>query len=228
MSGYPVTETQDWQALREELDLTAALACKLKLWTVLGSDHQLTPPNRPHNSLYVISDAGELTKRYDKRLCSLNEINNHYTPGRDPVVFTIDGFHFGLALCIEVHFPELFLEYEKLGIDCLLFSSHSKDPIFGIMAQGHAAANNYWLSVSVPAQYAGSLPSGIVGPDGYWITQCTRDAEPDLTLVQLNRSMPQYEVALNKARPWRQIARDGNIFRERQVHDPRSEDTTGF
>lgn len=228
MSGYPPCETQNWQALREELDLTAALAGKLKLWTVLGSDHQLTPPHRPHNSLYVISDTGELTARYDKRLCSFSEINNHYTPGRAPVVFTVDGFRFGLALCIEIHFPELFLEYEKLGIDCLLFSSHSKDPIFGVMAQGHAAANNYWLSVSVPAQYAGALPSGIIGPDGYWIAQCTPNPMPDLTLVELDRSLPQFEVALNKARPWRQVARDGEVFAERHVQDPRSENTTGF
>lgn len=29
--------------------------------------HPLTPPNRPHNSLYVVNDKGRLVTRYDKR-----------------------------------------------------------------------------------------------------------------------------------------------------------------
>lgn len=227
-SGYPVSGAEDWQVLRDELDLIAALAGELKLWTVLGSAHPLTPPHRPHNNLYIISDAGQVVARYDKRLCSLNEINNLYTPGRDPVVFTVDGFRFGCAICIEVNFPELFLEYGRLGIDCLLFSSHSKDPIFGVLAQGHAAANSYWLSVSVPSQHAGILPSGVIGPDGYWIAQCRRDATPDLVLVRLDRSLPQFDIALTKARPWRQVVRKGEIFAERYAQDPRSDNKTSF
>jgi hypothetical protein len=31
---------------------------------VLGSAHPLTPPHRPHNSLYVISDQGHVVNRY--------------------------------------------------------------------------------------------------------------------------------------------------------------------
>jgi predicted amidohydrolase len=228
MSGYPTFENQDWDVLREELELTAALAGKLKLWTVIGSNHRLTSPNRPHNSLYVISDSGDIVTRYDKRLCSFNEINNHYSPGRDPVVFIVDGFRFGCALCIEINFPELFLEYEKLNIDCLLFSSNGKAQIFGILAQGHAAANNYWFSVSIAAQYADALPSGIIGPDGCWIAQCTSDAIPDLSLAQLDRSSVQFDIALNKARPWRRLARDGETFATKFARDDRSENKTEF
>ena len=228
MSGYPSFENQDWGALLEELERTAALAAKLKLWTVLGGHHRLTSPHRPHNSLYVISDAGDVVARYDKRLCSFNEINHHDSPGRDPVVFAVDGFRFGCALCIEINFPELFLEYGKLDVDCLLFSSHSKDPVFGILAQGHAAANNDWFSVSVPAQYANALPSGVIGPDGYWVAQCTRDAIPDFSLSQMDRSSSRFDRALNKARPWREIAREGVIFAARQVRDGRSENKTEF
>src|SRR5208283_2672557 len=44
---------------RDELAATVALAGELRLWTVLGSIHRLTPPHRPHNSLYVISNRGE-------------------------------------------------------------------------------------------------------------------------------------------------------------------------
>lgn len=50
-----------WDVLREELDAIAAEAARLQLWTVLGAPHRLTPPNRPHNSLYVLSPAGPVT-----------------------------------------------------------------------------------------------------------------------------------------------------------------------
>jgi predicted amidohydrolase len=50
----------DWQTPREELAAAARLAGELRLSTVLGSVHPLTPPHRPHNSMYVLSDRGEL------------------------------------------------------------------------------------------------------------------------------------------------------------------------
>ncbi|WP_331759084.1 hypothetical protein [Streptomyces anulatus] len=43
-----------WDVLREEAESIAALAGELRLWTAFGSIHPLTPPNRPHNSLFVV------------------------------------------------------------------------------------------------------------------------------------------------------------------------------
>src|SRR5215472_11833416 len=65
----------DWTALVEELRATASLARELGVWVIVGSSHRLTPPHRPHNSLYVISAHGELVTRYDKRFCSHTEIS---------------------------------------------------------------------------------------------------------------------------------------------------------
>ncbi|MFF1872347.1 hypothetical protein [Kitasatospora herbaricolor] len=41
----------EWGVLREEAVAVADLAGELRLWTVFGSLHPLTAPNRPHNSL---------------------------------------------------------------------------------------------------------------------------------------------------------------------------------
>jgi predicted amidohydrolase len=65
----------DWLVLREELAAIARLAGELRLWTVVGSVHRLTPPHRPHNSMYVISDQGELVTRYDERLLSNTKLS---------------------------------------------------------------------------------------------------------------------------------------------------------
>ena len=219
----------DWAGVREQFELTAALAGELGLWTVLGGDHRLTRPNRPHNSLYVISDEGRPVGRYDKRLCSHNEIGNWYSPGFDPLVFDVDGFRFGCVLCIEVNFPELFLDYRADGVDCVLFSSYSEDPVFDVIARGHAAAHNYWISVSVPTQCAAAMPAGVIGPHGTRLADCPAADRPALACVDLDRTDPALDLALNRARPWRGISREGGIYRERRVEDdPRSADRTSF
>lgn len=125
LSGYCKAQiedwkTVDWSAIPRKLGKICMLACDLDLWVVLGCNHRLTAPNRPHNSLYVISFAGEIVTRYDKRFCSHSEITDCYSPDTQPVVFEVNGVHFGCALCIEVQFPELFAENAQMGVHCML------------------------------------------------------------------------------------------------------------
>lgn len=232
LSGYVKSQIKswdevDWAMLREELEHTAEAAGKLGIWTVFGANHRLTPPNRPHNSLYIVSDEGKLAGRYDKRFCSNTEINDWYVPGSEPMVFEIDGFRFGCALCIEIHFPELFQEYERLGVDCMLFSAYAKDAIFGITAQAHAATNNYWLSLSSPTQCSRGLASGLVGPNGQFAARC-RAGRSGMIVQSLDRAAPGLDIALTKARPWRRVARAGDIYAARRVEDSRSTNRLEF
>lgn len=218
--------TIDWVSLRRELDRTCALAGALGLWVILGSNHQLSDGHRPHNSLYVISEQGDILDRYDKRFLSHTEVTDFYTPGFTPITLDIDGFRFGTALCIEINFPEVFLDYLRLGVDCVLFSSFSHDPVFGVIAQGHAATLNQWVSVSVPTQCSTAMPSGVIGPHGAWLDRCGSDGGADLVCVTLDRDAPQLRTALHAARPWRAVARHGTIYQQRQVDDPRSRNRT--
>ncbi|MFT3852702.1 MAG: carbon-nitrogen hydrolase family protein [Ilumatobacteraceae bacterium] len=214
----------DWDAVRSETDEIARLAAQLRLWVVLGSAHPLTPPHRPHNSLHVISDEGRIVDRYDKRFCSNTEITRFYSPGFEPVVFDVDGYRFGCLICIEVNFPELFAEYERLGVDCLLLSAWPIDDIFLTKARALAAINCCWLSLSVPWQSRSLMPSTIVGPDGRDLA--TAGASTDPCVATLDRSTPELHVALDLARPWRATARHGDLYRSRRVVDARSSDRT--
>jgi predicted amidohydrolase len=231
LSGYSLSEVTDWRsfdwaAIREELAAIAAWAGELGVWVVVGCAHRLSGRNRPHNSLYVISDAGALINRYDKRFCSNNEINNWYSPGFEPLVFSVDGFRFGCAVCIEIAFPEVFSEYERSGVDCVLFSAYSSDPMYGTMLQGHAAVNNIWISLSTPAQCSPKLASGLIGPDGAFSSRRDANGQADVGVSKLDRS--RYEIALTKARPWRAIAREGEIYSSHRVVDHRSISKTTF
>ena len=221
----------EWEVLRQELAALAELARTLNLWTVLGSVHRLTPPHRPHNSLYVISDRGEVVTRYDERMLSQTKISYMYAPGSAPLTFDVNGVRFGCLLGIEVHFPELFSEYERLGVDCVLFSTTGgaagDELIFATEAQGHAAANSYWVSFAVPAQHAATAPSGLIGPSGQWLSRGPRDPAPALAVADLDDGAEDVEIAVFRARPWRRTARAGR-YAPHVVHDPRSTNRRRF
>nr|WP_216843894.1 carbon-nitrogen hydrolase family protein [Phytoactinopolyspora alkaliphila] len=212
-----------WDVLRDELAETMESARKLRLWTVVGSIHPLSPPHRPHNSLYVISDQGEMATRYDERMLSNTKITYMYSPGSMPVTFDVDGVRFGLSSGMEVHFPETFIEYEQLDVDCVLFSTAgAPEPadswVFAAEAQAHAANNSYWVSYAADARHAASAQSGVISPDGVWVARCPQDEMPSLITAEIFRDPD------NPARRWRRTARSG-IYESHLIHgDPRSND----
>ncbi|MEV0193435.1 carbon-nitrogen hydrolase family protein [Kitasatospora purpeofusca] len=219
-----------WDVLREEAESIAALAGKLGLWTVFGSIHPLTPPNRPHNSLYVVSDCGRPVARYDKRYLSHTEVSYLYSPGRRPLVVEVDGLRFGFALCIEANFPEVFAEYERLDVDCVLLSVMVDDAPRARVAQAYGTLHNYWLGYSVPAQFSTTVPAGIVAPGGRWLARCPADGRPAVAIADIDLDSQDEEIstAVRHARPWRRSARAGLYDERLPVGDARSDTCTAF
>lgn len=221
----------EWDVLREELTAVARLAGELRLWTVLGSVHRLTPPNRPHNSLYVISDRGEVASRYDERWLSNTKVTFMYAPGATPVTFDVDGVRFGCLLGMEVHYPELFAAYEQQGVDCVLFAttgSPTPDSLFATEAQGLAAVNSMWVAFAAPASLGTVMPSGLLGPDGAWSARCSPSATAAVVVGEIDDGAAEVEIAVRYARPWRRKARSGMYEEHRVVADPRSEARSAF
>jgi predicted amidohydrolase len=232
LSGYAKSQIKSWaevdwnELLQEQLQI-AEDAKKLGIWVVFGCNHRLSEPNRPHNSLYVVSDTGEVVTRYDKRWCSNTEIKDWYTPGKDSCIFDVNGWRFGCALCIEIQFPEVFAEYAIEKVDCLLFSAYSDDVMYGIQAQGYAAIYNYWISCAVPHKSVSGLTSRLIGPSG--AIQMVSEVSASCILIgELNTENPEWKNSLKYAKPWRALAREGKIYQERMVFDPRSVNKVGF
>jgi len=230
LSGYVKSQIWswddvDWEAVRTGLDRIAEEARRLRIWAAIGCAHRLTAPNRPHNSVYVIDDQGRMAARYDKRRCSNTEINDWYSPGFEPLVFEVDGLRFGCTICIEVNFPELYVEAAGMGVEVMLLSSYSRAPIDAVLAQGHAAANTMWLSCSVPVDASTGFASRMFGPDGSEVGRC-RHGRAQTLVTPVVPEDPAWEIPLRRARPWRAAAREGRIYTERRVDDPRSGDKT--
>ncbi|THF86864.1 carbon-nitrogen hydrolase family protein [Deinococcus sp. KSM4-11] len=230
LSGYVKHPIQDWaevdwEIVREELEAVMALAADLKLWVVLGSAHPLTPPRWPHNSLYVISDQGHVVTRYDKRICSHTEVTRFYTPGHAPTVFEVDSFRFGCAICIEVNFPALFMEYDRLGVDVVLLSAYPVDSIFLVKARSHAAIHNVWLSLSSVTETDHLFRSALIDPRGEVVAEVP--GVQSLVIHTLDPGAPELDIALTKARPWRASVEGDPRYDTAGLNDPRSTDRTG-
>ena len=219
-----------WDVLRAEAAETARYAGELGIWTVLGAPHRLTPPHRPHNSLYVIDDTGRPVTRYDERLLSNTKISHMYTPGAEPRTFEVDGVRFGCLLGMEVHFPEVFAEYERLDVDCVLFSTTggptpAESAMFATEAMGLAATNSYWVSFALDARHAELAPSGVVSPAGEWQARCAAGRTAAVIVADLDEGAASVETAVFRARPWRRRARSG-LYEQHLVQDARSSDLT--
>lgn len=212
----------DWQKQEDELKAIATTCAEQKVFAAVGAAHRIDDRTPPHNSLYVFSDSGELLTRYDKRLISHSELRGWYTPGTVAIVFEVEGLKFGCAICIESQFPEVFIEYEKLGVDAVLFSSYGLPEYFQIALRSHAGLNCVWISSATPAQEASKGPAHVIGPDGSWIDRCTETHENSFALANLDRDDPDFHVPIKLARPWRAKARQGDIYQSKLSDHSRS------
>ena len=125
LSGYADSNSDtfggfDWEGLRAATDRVLEVARELGMWLVLGSAHRLSQGHKPHNSLYIIDNTGEIVDRYDKRFCSGDPEGRsgelaHYSPGDHPSVWEINGVRCGALVCYEYRFPELYRDYAGKG-----------------------------------------------------------------------------------------------------------------
>ena len=177
----------DWAVLQDELDQITKLSGQLGIWTVIPSVHQL-PDARPHNSSYVVSDKGQVVARYDDRALSTTKVTWMYTPGTAPVTFELGGYRFGLALGLDMLFPELFTEYDQLGVDAVLVSyasTHGPNAHIGVQARGTAANNTCWISLAVTANPQTGLVAGVTNSRGEWVAQAAEDGRPGIAVAEL-------------------------------------------
>jgi len=135
-------------------------------------------------------------------------------------------------LGMEAHFPEVFTEYERLDVDCVLFSTAGggtpNTAAFATEAQAHALTNSYWVSFSVDAQQGVDAPAGVISPGGEWLARCPQNGSPSVVTANLDQSDEDLAGVLLGSRPWRRTARGGIYDRHLVRNDPRSEDRAAF
>ena len=123
-SNFTSFEDFDWERLRAETARLREYAAALHLWLVLGSTHFLDEKTKPTNCLYLIDPQGEIADRYDKCMCTLND-QKYYSAGKHLVTRTLMGVNFGLAICYDVCYPQIYAAYRELGVELMLHSMYN-------------------------------------------------------------------------------------------------------
>ena len=182
LSGYagvdiPTLEGYDWEKHAAELRGIMELAAELSLWVIVGSTHRLTGSRKPHNSLYIINNAGKMVTRYDKRFCTASDLR-HYTPGGAFTIFDIRGVRCGALICYDFRFPELYRAYCRRGVKLMFHSFHmahgqpvpAEKNILGHIAPAsvfaHAASNGMWISANNSSARVSRWSTFVSRPDG--------------------------------------------------------------
>lgn len=232
LSGYPEVDMKtlegfDWELLYEKTDSVLSLARQLKIWILLGSIHRLSEGVKPHNSLYVINDQGEIVDRYDKRFCTEGDLK-HFSPGDHFVNFNLNGVNCGLLICYDVRFPELYREYRKLNTDIIFHSFYNARQkkgsihpvIMPITSQARAATNYFYISLT-NSSATESWPCHFITPDGL-IQNKLETNVPGLLISTVDLSQKYYDAS----NPFRENAINGILNSGETVNDPHSENRT--
>jgi predicted amidohydrolase len=222
-------ENFDWDGLYAEMQSILELSKELKLWVVLGSMHKLTGDHRPHNSLYIINDKGEIADRYDKRFCTPIDVK-HYTPGNHFTTFDIKGVKCGALICYDIRFPELYRQYCKLGVRLMFHSFYNARQkegsihpiIMPITARARAASNNMFVSLT-NSSAPRSWPCYMITPDGL-VAGRLADDEPGVLISKVEPTKNYYDAS----HFYRLDCINGKLNSGETVEDPKSEQRTSY
>ncbi len=228
LSGYPGTDFQtldgfEWDILQAVTDSIMLLAKEMEIWIVLGSIHQLSADNKPHNSLYVINPEGKIIDRYDKRFCTSGDLN-YFSPGDHFVNFEVNGVNCGLLICYDLRFPELYREYRKSGTDLIFQSFYNARQkkgsihplIMPITSQARAATNYFYMSLT-NSSATESWPCYFITPDGLVKNKLTRN-EPGILISEVDINKKYYDASA----PYRKKAMSGTLNSGETIRDERS------
>ncbi len=261
LPGYAGTDFEtfaefDWDALRQATAEVLRCAREAGIWVVLGSAHRLGDGHLPHNSLYVIDDAGQVVDRYDKRFCSGTPDGRsgdlaHYSPGDHASVWVINGVRCGALICYDYRFPELYREYQRQGVDLVFHSFHAGGipaarvteigaAIGPEFARANQAATHTYPGITMPAAMTAAAASNHVwiscpnssAPQSLWPSFVVR--ADGITVGRLRRNVAGVLVTTvdteqdlyDSTAAWRARAMTGVLHSGTLVSDPRSADRT--
>ncbi len=126
------------------------------------------------NTSVFIDDSGKILAEYSKiHLFSPAGEDRNFVAGERPAVCTYGGFKFGLTICYDLRFPELFSYYAAVGCNCVINQSawaKARMEQRRILSGARAVENQYYF---IGVNIAGKNPqdeyfgeSNVIDPAG--------------------------------------------------------------
>jgi predicted amidohydrolase len=263
LSGWAGTNFEDfsdfdWNALRQATSEVIEYARRAQIWVVLGSAHRLSNGHKPHNSLYIIDNSGQIVDRYDKMFCAGDADGRsgdlaHYSAGSHFSTWTINGVRCGALICYDYRFPELYRGYKKQGVELIFHSFHAAHVPDDVLTEMKKDIGAELVSVNNAATYtypAITMPAAMTAEAAFnhvWIS-CPNSSAPQscwpaffvradgVTAGRLRRNRPGVLLTTvdtsqdlyDSTAAWRYRAMAGVFHSGTLVTDPRSEDRTAL
>jgi len=177
LSGYagaqfPSFDGYPWDALADETRRIRDLAAELGVWAILGSAHP-QQRGKPLNCCYLIAPTGCIARRYDKCFLMPRD-RRHYAPGRRLATHRLNGIKFGLLICFDFRFPEIWREYLKRGCRLVFLSSYLASPgpnhvmesVAPATMAARASENFFWVVANNTTAEKPWCGSRVIRPDG--------------------------------------------------------------
>ncbi|MGQ9615366.1 MAG: carbon-nitrogen hydrolase family protein [Spirochaetota bacterium] len=113
LSGYIFEGflTLNYYELEGALKVISDVASQTKVIVVLGTP--LKQNGVLYNSAVILYPDGKMLKYHKNNLVSHEEL--YFKPGKDSVIFDVEGFRFGVMVCRDQNFPELACNLKGLG-----------------------------------------------------------------------------------------------------------------
>ena len=120
LTGFTMSSHENAEDLDgETTQFFGSLARKYQCDVIAGLIETAAP--LPFNSLIHLSPVGGLRAKYRKvHPIPFYEEHIHYQNGRTPVVTSIGDFTFGLSICFDLRFPELYRSYLDENVMALI------------------------------------------------------------------------------------------------------------
>ncbi|HOI57973.1 MULTISPECIES: nitrilase-related carbon-nitrogen hydrolase [unclassified Methanoculleus] len=158
---------------------------------VAGSIVEAAGGRRPRNTVVVLDAGGEPLADYAKtHLFSPDGEDCNYTAGDRIATFAAGGTTFGLAVCYDLRFPELFRIYALAGVECMLVPAAwpcCRLSHWETLLPARALENRYYVAGINTAGGPGEAYCGgslAADPDGAVIARC--GAGEELLIVELD------------------------------------------
>ena len=118
---------------------------------IIGGSFIEEKDGKYYNSCPVINRKGELITTYSKNhLYSYYGCaeGNYISKGDHPVIVNLDGVNYGLTICYDIRFPEIYRAYRKYGADvlvnCAAWGSNKPIP-WEMMTKARAIENQCYM-----------------------------------------------------------------------------------